>query len=62
MRFPIDIVALSKDLRVLGIWYAIGPGKIRAVHHKTFCILELPSGSAAQCGVAVGDQLALTRA
>ena len=59
MRFSIDILSLDKNLRVLGVWNEIGPGKIRAMHRKTFCVLELPSGSAAQSLVAVGDQLVL---
>lgn len=57
MGFPIDIVALDKRSRVLGVWENIGPWKLRGLSFKTRSVLELPSGRAARCGLAVGDQL-----
>jgi uncharacterized protein len=56
MRFPIDVVFLDGDLRVVEIvadlrpWRAAGKRGARAV-------LELPAGECARRGLAVGDQI-----
>jgi uncharacterized membrane protein (UPF0127 family) len=58
MRFPIDVVFLDPDLRVLRVdesvkpWRAAGCRRARAV-------LELAAGEAAARGIAVGDRLRL---
>jgi uncharacterized protein len=56
MRFPIDVVFLDGELRVVEIaadlrpWRAAGKRGARAV-------LELPAGECARRGLAVGDQI-----
>jgi uncharacterized protein len=56
MRFPIDVVFLDGDLRVVEIaadlrpWRAAGKRGARAV-------LELPAGECARRGLALGDQI-----
>jgi uncharacterized membrane protein (UPF0127 family) len=56
MRFPIDVVFLDDELRVVEIaadlrpWRAAGKRGARAV-------LELPAGECARRGLAVGDQV-----
>ena len=59
MSFPIDIVALDRHARVVGVWEAVGPWRIRGLGRGTRSVLELRSGSARQAGIAVGDQLAI---
>jgi uncharacterized protein len=59
MRFPIDVVFLDAELRVLRVqsrlrpWRAAGARGARAV-------LELASGEAARRGVSPGERLYLT--
>ncbi|MGI4827026.1 MAG: DUF192 domain-containing protein [Janthinobacterium lividum] len=57
MKYSIDIVALDKGLRVIGIWESVGPGKVRGLGLGAHSVLELKSGRARECGVALGDQL-----
>jgi uncharacterized protein len=57
MRFPIDVVALDRAHRVIGIWEAVGPWRIRGVSLRTHAVLELGAGEAARSGIGVGDTL-----
>ncbi len=59
MRFPIDIVALDRRLRVRGLWENVGPFRIAAVSFHTHKVLELPAGAIRESHTQVGDQLAL---
>jgi uncharacterized protein len=59
MRFPIDIVALDRKLRVRGVWEDVGAFRIAAVSFRTHKVLELPAGAIRQSRTQVGDQLAL---
>ena len=58
MRFPIDIVFVSRTGRVLKIKPAVGPWRM-AMRFGAFAVLELAAGGAA--GVQTGHQLELTR-
>lgn len=60
MRFPIDIISLNKDNRVLGAWANIGPWKIRGLGFRTCSVLELPAGRIEDCSIEVGDELVIT--
>src|SRR3984957_1873737 len=44
MLFAIDVVALSRDLRVLRLWQRVAPFRVTSIHLKTHSILELPAG------------------
>ena len=59
MLFSIDVVALSKDLRVLRVWHRLGPFRVTSVNLKTHSMLELPAGQISNCQMQVGDQLEL---
>ena len=59
MRFPIDIISLDRNNRVLGVWENIGPWKVRGVSLRTRSVLELPSGRIKQCSIEPGDELAV---
>jgi uncharacterized membrane protein (UPF0127 family) len=59
MSFPIDIVSLDKQNRVIGLFEKTGPWKVSGVSLRTHSVLELPPGRIRQCGVSIGDQLEL---
>lgn len=61
MRFPIDIVSLDRNNRVLGVWENIGPWKIRGLSLRTRSVLELPSGRIKECLIEAGDELVVER-
>ncbi len=61
MRFPIDVVALDRDLRVLGIWPRLGSFRVAALSWKTHAVLELPEGAIQQCNIGINDQLAIVQ-
>ncbi len=58
MRFPLDILALDRSMRVIGVWRSVGSGRICGLSLRTRSVLELPIGQIAVSGTAVGDQLA----
>jgi uncharacterized membrane protein (UPF0127 family) len=57
MLFAIDVVALSRDLRVLRLWHRLSPFRVTSIHLKTHSMLELPAGQISHCRTEVGDQL-----
>ncbi len=57
MSFPIDIVALDSNRRVIGIFENIGAWTIRGLSFKTRSVLELPAGRIRECSIAPGDEL-----
>jgi hypothetical protein len=59
MSFPIDIVSLDQNHRVLGVFENTGPWTIRGLSFKTRSVLELPAGRIQECGIAPGDELIL---
>ena len=58
MRFPIDIVFLTRDGEVLSIRSSVGPWRM-AVSFRGFAVLELAAGRAARCGLTTGERLRL---
>jgi uncharacterized membrane protein (UPF0127 family) len=59
MSFPIDIVSLDRNLRVIGVFENTGPWTIRGLSLKTHSVLELPAGRIQECGIEPGDELTL---
>ena len=59
MAFPIDIVSLDQNYRVLGVFENTGPWTIRGLSLKTRSVLELPAGRIQECGIEPGDELTL---
>jgi uncharacterized membrane protein (UPF0127 family) len=57
MLFPIDIIFLSKEKRVLGIEEYVRPFHISKVYLHADSVLELPPYTIFQAGVQVGDLL-----
>jgi len=60
MTFPIDVVGLDKNLRVVKLWSHLAPWRVTSVSFKMATALELPAGHIAGCGIKVGDQLSWT--
>jgi uncharacterized protein len=56
MRFPIDVVFLSRAGEVLKVSADVGPWRARSCR-GAYAVLELATGEAKRRGVAVGDQI-----
>jgi uncharacterized membrane protein (UPF0127 family) len=57
MAFPIDVVGLDKDLRVIKVWRRLVPFRLTSVSLKVQSVLELPGGTIDESETQVGDQL-----
>jgi len=56
MRFPIDVVFLSRSGEVLKVSADVGPWRARSCR-GAYAVLELAAGEAERRGVAVGDHI-----
>lgn len=56
MKYPIDIVFMRRDGRVLKICESIAPSRVRG-NLRAKCVLELAAGSAVACGIHLGMRL-----
>ena len=57
MRFPIDVAFLDSLMRVKRVYHGLAPYRLTALVWGARSVLELPSGSLASTGTAVGDEL-----
>ena len=62
MRYPIDAVFVSKDMRVTKIAANLEPWRVVWWARGARDCLELPAGQAARTGTQVGDELRLVPA
>jgi len=60
MRFPIDVVFLDRERRVVGVRPGLRPWRVAAARHAV-ATLELPAGAAAGAGIEEGDVLVLEK-
>ena len=58
MKFPIDLVYLSKKRKVLKVRNAVPAWRLSACLWA-HSVIELPAGAAAQSGTVAGDELAM---
>ncbi len=58
MRFPIDVVFLDRDRKVVRVVERLRPWRVAGAR-RAAAALELPAGAAAATGVDVGDILVL---
>ena len=56
MRFPVDVVFLDRERRVVAIRPALRPWRFAAAKGAQ-AVLELPAGACERVGLAEGDQL-----
>ncbi|MER3438366.1 MAG: DUF192 domain-containing protein [Chloroflexota bacterium] len=57
MRFPIDLIFLDKNNRVVKIRASVPPWRFDFT--SAAAVIEMNGGAAAQAGIAVGDELRL---
>ena len=57
MRFPIDVVFLDRNCRVLHVQPGLSPYRVTGLHWRARCVLELPAGVIARTATSVGDAL-----
>jgi uncharacterized membrane protein (UPF0127 family) len=58
MRFPIDVVFLDRDRKVVGVRHGVRPWRVAGAR-RAVAALELPVGAAAEAGVEEGEVLVL---
>ena len=58
MRFPIDVVFLDRDRRVVAVKHCLRPWRVAGAR-RAVAALELPAGTATAVGVEEGDVLVL---
>jgi uncharacterized membrane protein (UPF0127 family) len=61
MRFPIDVVFLDAECRVVHATAALRPWRVSRIVWRAEAVLELPAGTLEQTGTRVGDLLAIDR-
>ena len=62
MMFPIDIIFLNKDMRVVHLEEHVRPFRISNVSLKAASVLELPTHAIYRSGTQVGDSLEIAPA
>jgi hypothetical protein len=58
MRFPIDVVFLDRDRRVVGVRHGLRPWRVAGAR-RAVAALELPAGVAAATEIETGDVLVI---
>ena len=59
MRFPIDAVFLSPDLRVVRALAGLRPWRATTFHRRAAMVVELPAGTVSRTATREGDVLEL---
>lgn len=62
MKFPIDVIFLNKDYRVVGLTSGLAPYRISSVYLRSYSVLELPSGTIKKSQTELGDQFEISLA
>ena len=62
MKFPIDVLFLTRDHVVLQVITEMRPCRISTVQLRGYSVLELPSGTIKKSQTEVGDQLEISLA
>lgn len=58
MRFPIDVVFLSREMKVLKVYERLAPWRFTSIVFRAHSVLELAAGDVCLAGIRVGDQFA----
>jgi uncharacterized membrane protein (UPF0127 family) len=62
MKFPIDVMFLTKDNQVIGLISGLAPYRISAVYLSSYSVVELPNGTIRKSRTEIGDQLEISLA
>ncbi|NLE75530.1 MAG: DUF192 domain-containing protein [Chloroflexi bacterium] len=57
MSMPIDVLYVNREHRVVAMDHELRPWRIGSLHKGVHYVVELPAGTLARTGTAVGDQL-----
>ena len=57
MRFPIDVVYLDSEYKVLDLFEKVQPWKVLPINKKAKHVLELPTGTIDETGTSKGQHL-----
>ncbi|HBY98701.1 MAG: DUF192 domain-containing protein [Ardenticatenaceae bacterium] len=61
MRFPIDVLFVGADDRVVDLVEAMPAWRARLARGKAHYVIELPAGTIARAGIAAGHQLVVKK-
>ncbi|MEH7225118.1 DUF192 domain-containing protein [Bacillus sp. JJ1566] len=59
MRFPLDIVFLDKENRIVDVRHNLQPWRIAIPKKRAYSTLELPAGTIKKNNIQIGDQVVL---
>jgi uncharacterized protein len=59
MHFPIDVIFVGRDWRVVHLRPAMVPYRLTGFHWRARCVIEVPSGTIAETFTCIGDQLSV---
>jgi len=62
MKFPIDVVFLTKQSCVLGLISGMHPYRVSGVYIRAYSVIELPNGTIRKSRTEIGDQLEISLA
>ena len=57
VRFPLDIIYLDKNLKVVDIQHSLKPWRLPAPRWRAYSVLEMRGGSLASQDLQIGDEL-----
>jgi len=60
MGFPIDVVYLDREMKVVLVQSQLQPWRFAPVRAKATSVLELPCHTVAETGTVVGDRIEIT--
>ena len=61
MRFPIDVVFIDDDRRIVRIAHRLAPFRTASGGRRARAVIELPAGCADAAGAIEGDRVAFAR-
>ena len=57
MKFPIDVVFLDRDMRVVAVARELKPGRVSAPRSRARSVLELPAGAIDSATTDIGNRI-----